>query len=74
MLKLERCKLDYFEPTELTEKLKVISLQQNKIRDLNAIVFGKKLPKHNLGDVKLKFLDLSSNLLKAFPYSALSFE
>ena len=74
ILKLENCKIDYFEPQELTEQLLHVSLQNNKIRDLDSIVFGKKLEKFNLGDVRLETLDLSSNYFTKFPYDALSFK
>lgn len=41
ILKFERCKIDLFEPKELMEHLKHISLQGNKIRDLDRIQFGE---------------------------------
>ena len=40
ILKLERCKIDRFEPKDLMETLKHISLQGNKIKDIDLIQFG----------------------------------
>ena len=39
-LKLEKCKIDYFEPYQLNPSLKHISLQQNRIKELDSIVLG----------------------------------
>jgi Leucine-rich repeat (LRR) protein len=71
ILKIERCKIDHFEPKELMEDLKHISLQGNKIRDLKGIKFNEEVPNFKLKGVELLSLDLSGNLFTEFPYKAL---
>lgn len=71
-VKLERCNIYYFEPKKLANSVKVLSLAQNKIEEINSIKFGYKENNYDLEEINLLTLDLSSNLFKEFPYYSIS--
>ena len=71
ILKLEKCKLQFFEPINISPQLRVLSLRENKIRDLNRIIIGTKNDEFDMEGVNLFILDLSSNLFEEFPFTAL---
>jgi Leucine-rich repeat (LRR) protein len=49
----------------------VLSLRENKIKDLNRIKIGAKNDEFDMEGVNLYILDLSSNLFEEFPFNAL---
>ena len=72
LLKLENCRIDVFEPTFLSERLKHISLQRNNISNLDQIIFdANKNKKYDLSEIQLLTLDLSANKFTEFPFEAL---
>ena len=58
MLKLEHCELEYFTPKKSIPGLKDLSLEGNKIPDLNSIIFKKE--KEEVKDKKDKKSSRSS--------------
>ena len=74
ILQLENCRLEFFEPQNMSTFLRVLSLRQNRIRELDRIIIGAANGQYDLDDVQLIFLDLSSNLFKEFPYKALKLQ
>ena len=73
VIKVERCKIERFVPRYLGDKVKEISLEGNKLTDLE-VEFGRKIQnRYDLGGVRLKILNLSQNLLKEFPFDMLKY-
>lgn len=50
VLKIERCQIDFFQPQNLCEKLKLISLEGNKIANLD-VKFGCDMDNLDINDI-----------------------
>ena len=70
ILTLNNCALDYFAPRDLTDKLKIVSLEGNKLDKID-VVFGRKEEEFNMDEVKIERLNLRNNLFKVFPFHAI---
>ena len=51
ILKMEGCKIKNFDPEKLSSTIRYISLQQNNITDLDAIIFGENYEECNLSNI-----------------------
>ena len=80
VLRLVNCNLELFAPSKLSSKLQVLSIQDNKFKDLNRVRFVNTAAQslrvaesHYTLQCDLLELNLSQNKLSEFPFKALEF-